>query len=148
MSQRCATVRREAHASSISQAVSAGGFVSNTNGEGGEKPVLAEPIIADSAVCLTQEAHEELQFRNKFYSGRLHRSLQSQLGFCSTTNCFRSPMDQDTKHFQVEISPDFTRVSTFPFSLIYSRGYRPSPQNDTSAAPTPGSVRATWTETR
>lgn len=73
MSQRCAMVHQEAHASSISQAVSAGGFVSNTNGEGGEKPVLAEPIIADSAVCLTQEAHEELQFRKKFYFGHLHR---------------------------------------------------------------------------
>lgn len=27
--------------------------------------MLAEPIIADSALCLTQEAHEELQFRKK-----------------------------------------------------------------------------------
>lgn len=62
MNQLCATIHREAHACSIFQTIPAGSFVSSANGEG-KKAALVAPIITDSAACLTQEAHEELQFK-------------------------------------------------------------------------------------
>lgn len=58
MSQRCATVHREAHASASPRLYLQAALFRAQMEREEKKPVLAEPIIADSALYLTQEAHE------------------------------------------------------------------------------------------
>lgn len=81
--------------------------------------MLAEPIIADSALCLTQEAHEELQFRKKILLWAPTQIAAKPTGCLFYHKLFQVTMDQDAKHSQVEISLDVTRVSTLPSALIY-----------------------------
>lgn len=118
MSQRCATVHRS-HASASPQSCICRRLCLSTNGEGGEKPVLAEPIIAGQLCVQPAGSSEELQFEKNSTLETSHRPFcESQLGVCSChPNCFKSLWTRMQTCLEVEV-PWWYQGLTLPL-LIY-----------------------------
>lgn len=147
MSQRCATVHREAHASASPRLyLQAALFRAQMEREEKNQCWLS-PSLQIQLYVWHRKLTKNCNLEKKILLWAPTQTAAKPTGCLFYHKLFQVTMDQDAKHSQVEISLDVTRVSTLPSSLIYWGRHRPSRQNNTPAAPTPGSARATRTET-
>lgn len=148
MSQRCAPVHREAHASASPRLYVQAALFRAQMERGYKNRCWPSPSLQIQLYVWHRKLTKNCNLEKKILLWAPTQIAAKPTGCLFYHKLFQVTMDQDAKHSQVEISLDVTRVSTLPSALIYWGRHRPSRQNNTPAAPTPGSARATRTETR